>query len=327
MSERLRFFLATATLAVLIGPGATIASATIGPPVATVEPAPQPAVVPWKAVAASGPVEAWPAGEPIESWDRVRRGDDLEPRSAVRTGRRGHATLIQNASILMLDPESRVSLPLQGVATENNSVVQEYGAVVYEIDGRTHSGFRVVTPHLVAGVKGTVFVVTVTETHAAVTVREGMVEVTSQRTGELREVRAGETMLVDSEETDDMELVSRHARRAETKGRTNREVVRLARAGDRAIDRAMNRLGDDLAAYRFAGQRAGLGGDELERFLSGELDRTGLSGGLAEVNVNKIGIDDAEGSADDLIEDISNEELQKGTRQDDPATVPNQRQP
>jgi hypothetical protein len=229
--------------------------------------------------------------------------------------------LIRIPSILMLDPNSRVSLPRQDEQGENTSVVQEYGSVVYEVDGGAHSDFRVVTPHLVAGVKGTVFLVTVTETYATVTVREGVVEVTSHRTGELSEVRAGETMLVDSEELNDMKLVSRER----TSGKRSRESTKLARVEERKIDRAMNRLGSDLTAYRFAARRAGFSQiDELDRFLSGELEKRSLEGELVQIEGGEIRIDDLDGSADELIEDLSNEEREKQIQPNDPAGTPNQ---
>jgi len=311
MTRQFRTPLQLAVLVGLIGLGASTAPATIGPIAMPPEPSRDQARPPWKAVAASGTVEAWPAVRIEESWDRVQRGDALEAQTAVRTGRRGRATLIQRASILMLDPESRVSLPVDGASSSETSVVQEYGSVVYEIDGESHAAFRVVTPHLVAGVKGTVFLVSVSETQATVTVREGVVEVMSQRSGALHEVRAGETLLVDSVETVEMELVSRVAPDRAASESPRRETVKLARAEERRIDRALSRLEPNLAAYRYAALRdGGVGLDGLERFLSGNQLRVDLAGSL-EGEDSLLGIGSLDASSEELIEDLSNEERQK----------------
>ena len=80
----------------------------------------------------------------------------------------------------------------------NLPVVQNSGSVVYRVDGRTNKHFQVVTPYLVAGVKGTTFRVTVREGLAAVTVEEGRVEVASRVTGATVSVGAGESVILEA---------------------------------------------------------------------------------------------------------------------------------
>lgn len=200
-----------------------------------------PETKPWKALAASGSVEARPVADVDSAWGRVVRGDELAPRTLVRTGRRGRTTLARHASVLMVDPQSQLELPAVVSAGGDSSVIQTSGSVVYEVDGRKVDDFKVVTPYLVAGVKGTVFLVTVTDRHASVTVERGTVEVTSVLTGETTSIRAGQTVLVDEEEQEAMEV---HSLRAEGHG-MERETRKLVRAENRRLARI---VGDTVIA-------------------------------------------------------------------------------
>jgi hypothetical protein len=138
----------------------------------------------------------------------VTRGDQLSPQTTVRTGKRGHATLAGNGSILIVDRNSRVDLPSVVEAGNPSSVTQTEGRVVYKVEKAASRHFQVVTPYLVAGVKGTTFMVTVKDHTASVSVREGTVEVASAMTGEKLDVHAGETVLLGNESAARMELVS-----------------------------------------------------------------------------------------------------------------------
>jgi FecR-like protein len=151
--------------------------------------------VDWKAVAASGRVESRGSDE-AAAWLAVHRGDHVGGTSLVRTGSRSRATFVQGAKIVLLDPDSQVMLPTLASAAGPQSVFQSSGSVVYQVDGVRETGFRVETPYLVAGVKGTEFLVSVENGRASVTVREGQVEITTARSGERHFVGAGETILV-----------------------------------------------------------------------------------------------------------------------------------
>jgi ferric-dicitrate binding protein FerR (iron transport regulator) len=190
----------------------------------------------WKAVAASGPVDTRP-GAIEEAWTPVRRGDRLDPRNLVRTGRRGRATLTRNGDILMVDPDSQVELP-PFVGSES-SVVQSSGSVIYEVDRRQGRSFRVVTPYLVAGVKGTVFMVTVTDSYASVTVEDGLVEVTSLATGESLDVGAGESVQLDAEADAEMEHVTLLTKAGRAGDTASRQARKLARADLRRLAHAV----------------------------------------------------------------------------------------
>lgn len=208
------------------------ATAVAAAPEATV---PAPA---WKAVAASGGVEALPAGAQEADWSRVTRGDLVAPLAAVRTGARGRATFVGAASVIVVDPQSRLVLP--AVAGDGTAVRQEIGSAIYEIDGSRQKDFRVETPFLVAGVKGTVFLVAVTENGAAVTVREGTVEVLARQSGERVEVHAGETVLVDDALDPQLRVVpAPDAPRDELRA-ADRESRRVAWLHSRRLDQAVS---------------------------------------------------------------------------------------
>ncbi len=155
----------------------------------------------WKAVAASGSVETHALSG--EEWVDVRRGDMVEAQSLLRTGRRGRATLTRGGDVLIVDPRTEMVIPSSTVS----SVTQNSGTVIYEVDGSTNRDFKVVTPYMVAGVKGTVFMVTVGERRTSVTVHDGRVEVSDRRNGRRVELEAGDTVLVGRNEDDDIEVL------------------------------------------------------------------------------------------------------------------------
>jgi hypothetical protein len=185
----------------------------------------------WKAVAASGPVQARVDGAGESAWRAVARGDELVPRTQVETGRRGRATLVRRASLLILDPESRVELPGDGYSEMESSVVQTQGSVLYQVDGRAHPHFEVVTPFLAACVKGTSFLVTVNSRYASVTVEHGAVEITNPATGSSVLLGPGDSVVRHREEAE-MELV--RDRRGSREAR--REARRLERMDRRETD-------------------------------------------------------------------------------------------
>ena len=188
----------------------------------------------WKAVAASGPVEALGHGTSDTSWRQVIRGSELLPLSQVRTGRRGRVTLTRNASVLIVDPQSRLELPDVSSGAPPR-VVQRSGSVIYEVDGTRVNGFQVVTPYLVAGVKGTVFLVTVTERFASVSVDEGTVWISSSSTNESREIHAGETLVLHADEGAEMEILRNGTESGEGTPGVSKDALRAAREDARRL--------------------------------------------------------------------------------------------
>jgi hypothetical protein len=70
----------------------------------------------------------------------------------------------------------------------------------------------VVTPFLVAGVKGTVFLVTVQERRAAVSVDRGVVAVRRDGSDETIDVHAGETAVFDADASEGIQIIREEAK-------------------------------------------------------------------------------------------------------------------
>lgn len=227
----------------------------------------------WTAVAASGSVEAAAATE--ADWRAVRRGDELAARSVLRTGSRGHATLTHSASVVIVDPNSRVELPEPGSGRNETSVVQTSGSVVYEVDRRKTPHFEVVTPHLIAGVKGTRFLVTVSEGRTSITVDHGLVEALDLDRGLVAEVGAGQSLFLDVERGrfERIDLEDGGTREA------RREAKRMARMEQRDEQR---RERDPLAGDVALAERAAKTGGEHD-------DST--AGWVADMDCIKRGLD------------------------------------
>lgn len=273
---------------------------------------PEPLEGPWQAVAASGPVEARTAVTETAVWTEVSRGDRLMPKTLVQTGKKGRATLTRNASVLMLDPHSRVELPGEGFSEMETSVIQTEGSVLYKVDSRSNPHFEVVTPYLVAGVKGTSFLVTVNDRYASVTVRHGLVEITNPGTGEKVELGPGQSVVRERDEIE-MDFARDRSRSREAK----RESKRLDRMDRRAEDKeAKHKLATadnvDLAGAaseeRTDDTRIALDDAETDDDLSWMNEVESTEGGLLDSDTQLE--DDI---ANELIEEMIREEIKHGT--------------
>jgi hypothetical protein len=206
---------------------------------------------PWRAASASGLVESrsFVHVEGVE-WRRVEGGDMLRSHSEVRTGKRGRTTLTRNADVLMVNPNSLVELPIEVVNDGEAPIMQRSGSVLYEIDGSVERVFRVVTPYLVAGVKGTVFLITVENRYAAVTVEEGTVEVSDRSTGETVEVHPGETVIVETELDGEMQVL--RDLEAKPTDKVSRDMLKRARHEAELLEAVLEERAQERAALENA---------------------------------------------------------------------------
>jgi hypothetical protein len=151
---------------------------------------------PWKVLAAGGRVET--RLTQAAPWRQARRGDRVAPLSRLRTLERARATLTRNGDLILVDAASEILVP-ETAPGEGTRVMQWSGNAIYKVaPRRPGERFEVRTPWLVAGVKGTRFSVQIRDEAAAVSVLEGVVEVTSALTGESRDLHAGEWIVVDA---------------------------------------------------------------------------------------------------------------------------------
>ncbi|HET9480891.1 MAG TPA: FecR family protein [Candidatus Polarisedimenticolia bacterium] len=185
-----------AAVAVLaLAAGLLAAPGTIGAPAGAAVPDPI-----WSAVAASGRVEAGQGATCDTKWSRVVRGDAVPALSRVRTHERSRATLTRGGDVVLVSARSEVVLPdRQGSPV--TLIEQNQGRALYQFETREKGQVEVVTPYLVAGVKGTVFSVDVGAEHASVSVVSGHVQVRSLLTGEMADLFAGDLALVDARES------------------------------------------------------------------------------------------------------------------------------
>jgi hypothetical protein len=106
-------------------------------------------------------------------------------------------TLVREGAILIVDPQSRLVLPGTHVAGTASKVFQSSGRVLYQIESSRSGPFEVHAPSLIAGVKGTVFLVDVSTAESVVVVDRGLVGVTGRATREQVDVAAGKAAQLD----------------------------------------------------------------------------------------------------------------------------------
>lgn len=125
----------------------------------------------------------------------VSTGESLSAGSVLTTGLDGRAVLARGEQTIVVGPNSRMALP----AVEDKGmtrILQDLGTLMFKVDKQEKQHFRVETPVIAAVVKGTTFTVTAGAGSHAVHVAEGLVEVTSLKSGESTLVPAGETVQV-----------------------------------------------------------------------------------------------------------------------------------
>jgi hypothetical protein len=267
----------------------------------------------WNAVAASGPVENRAADD--GTWLAVRRGDALEPLSVLRTGKRGRATLARQASVILVDPDSSLQLPTADPVDGAYRVRQKTGTVIYEVERRDGRQFEVVTPYLVAGVKGTVFGITVADGYTMLSVEEGIVEVRSPG-GDVMDVHAGEAVRVDAERGD-VDLLRRERADRPQAGQRAPRLRENAQKEHRKLAELTARLDREDAERRF--------GDDLLRNDDPTLSKeTGLfdEDPVASLDDEKEDPGTALDDKDDDLFDTRDDEIQKG-KETERTTSPN----
>jgi hypothetical protein len=170
----------------------------------------------WTTVDASGGVDRRLAYDAEDQWSRLRQGDVLQPLTAVRTGRRGHAVLVTATGRLVLGPKTEVELPAPADGDAAGELLHSRGSVRYEVR-RGGVGFDVLTPLVVVGTSEASFSIDVDRTTATVTVRQGSVGVRSRMDGSKVRLEPGDVASVDVERGGEPEVHRRvaHASRSD----------------------------------------------------------------------------------------------------------------
>ena len=115
----------------------------------------------WTVVATSGQVETTSEFDDPARWEPLSRGMNLIPASRIRTGSDGRATLVWKGSIVVVDPDSHLEIPLFHAPDQPARFFQETGSAAFSIKKARKRRFQVITPYLVASAKGALFRVTV----------------------------------------------------------------------------------------------------------------------------------------------------------------------
>ncbi len=125
------------------------------------------------------------------TWVRVAQGSEVPNPSWLRTGSSGRVILSRGNERMAYGPDTLAALVVSEPTGQKTRVTQRRGSILFDIETRRRRETTVVTPHLAAVVKGTVFQVDAGSGSSAVRVREGVVEVSS---GQSRaRVTAGQT--------------------------------------------------------------------------------------------------------------------------------------
>src|SRR5215471_16295236 len=128
----------------------------------------------WQVSKASG--EVWVANSGVQPASLTNQAT-LNPGDQIRTGRNGRVLLVRGQETILVAPNSAIMIPAEQKDAASTTILQQAGAIQFEVDKRPERNFEVETPYLVAAVKGTEFKVTVSQGSASVDVSHGSVEV------------------------------------------------------------------------------------------------------------------------------------------------------
>ncbi len=134
------------------------------------------------------------------AWRPVFRSNVIGPGVTLKTRYDGRVTLMRGEDVAMVGADTHMSLPerpTKGITR----VLQKLGSILFKVDKKPGRQFKVETPHLIAGVKGTTFSVHVTNDNAMVSVTEGTVGVSTQDGEDDKDVTAGQTAKVSAGDT------------------------------------------------------------------------------------------------------------------------------
>ncbi len=118
--------------------------------------------------------------EGVNAWnDRapIAAGDLIGPYQSIETGAGSEVLLLRDDDIIRVQANTVIQLPAPEVGGPETTVVQPGGDASYAVGSRDEPSFEVVTPYLVAGIKGTRFAIT--ENASRLSVTEGLIGLSS----------------------------------------------------------------------------------------------------------------------------------------------------
>ncbi len=111
------------------------------------------------------------------SWRPIQAGAAVPNAYWVRTGPRARVILANGRERIMYRENTVAAVSVSQPSGQKTKVTQRRGSILLSVEKRRRQHTSVVTPHLAAVVKGTVFEVTVRRSRSDVRVDRGLVEV------------------------------------------------------------------------------------------------------------------------------------------------------
>ena len=145
----------------------------------------------WEVLSVSGKAE-WREQAGEGAWRRLERNTGLADGSEIRTGEDGSVVVAKGLDRIEMQAATSIVVAARksGGAMETD---QTTGSATYTVEKRPSGTFAVRTPYVVAVVKGTQFSVEVNEEDTSVSVDEGRVSVSDERSGDKADVNPGQT--------------------------------------------------------------------------------------------------------------------------------------
>ncbi len=116
--------------------------------------------------------------------------------AAVQTGAKSSAVLVRGKEFVTLRQNSRVRIAPADRQRSIVQILQDYGSAMFNIGKQADPHFAVETPYLAAVVKGTTFIISVTDVAATLQVTEGAVEASTRDGGARELIRPGNIAMI-----------------------------------------------------------------------------------------------------------------------------------
>ena len=123
-------------------------------------------------------------------------GAPLAPGATVRTAARASAVLVRGKEFVTMRQNAQLRIAPAQRERGIVQILQDYGSALFNIGKQPNPHFGVDTPYLAAVVKGTTFVITVTNEGASLQVTEGAVETSTLDGGAVELITPGNVAMI-----------------------------------------------------------------------------------------------------------------------------------
>ena len=123
-------------------------------------------------------------------------GAQLAPGDTVRTAAKSSAVLVRGKEFVTMRQNAQLRIAPAQRERGIVQILQDYGSALFNIGKQPNPHFGVDTPYLAAVVKGTTFVITVSDEGASLQVTEGAVETSTRDGGAVELIRPGAVAMI-----------------------------------------------------------------------------------------------------------------------------------